>query len=207
MEVPACGNGLQPGHERIGRHVGGAIEPDDQPGLDRRRTTDVTGARSGRRLAIPSGRAQVVSAPLGRRSASAARGRPRCRTGSRSVSGTPTGAVRRPPATPPSPHSRSETVAERDDTRPLPVRTLRVPAAPLTRERQRGCRQRTGRSHTQCIHWVAGCGDSADKAQTTTAQAAARKQSVPANRKAITYCLVASNNTPPTTGPRMPATP
>jgi len=45
------------------------------------------------------------------------------------------------------------------------------------------------------------------RAQMTTEQAAAMKQRIPANKNARMYCLVASNITPPTTGPRMPATP
>ena len=42
---------------------------------------------------------------------------------------------------------------------------------------------------------------------TTTALPAATKQRVPAKTKAMVYCWVTSNSTPPTTGPRIPATP
>ena len=46
-----------------------------------------------------------------------------------------------------------------------------------------------------------------EKPQITTEQPAAIKQSVPAKTKGKIYCPVTSNRTPPTTGPRIPATP
>lgn len=83
-------------------------------------------------------------------------------------------------------------------------RSVGADSAMLARRSQR--ERRDTPAGTRRSQWCCQTGRR-EKPQITTEQPAAIKQSVPAKTKGKIYCPVTSNRTPPTTGPRIPATP